>query len=195
MLWDLKMRYRGGLNSMTASYEKIVEAYENRYEIYAKKSFEKPDSQMVNGRRLCDYYGQIWADDSERIKIENRTPLQLERDRILYSDILRKQTEKYHVLYSGTQRVTRNYTTHTMRLAHVVRAMCSGLGLNSDFGEAIALGCKSGAVSFIHAAKEKVHEWVLYKINEFDEENKRSTTTTSKQKNYQLQLNGVILQN
>jgi dGTP triphosphohydrolase len=141
---------------------------------YAKKSFEADEASacFVDGGEIQRFYSDLWRKPGGTLKLRNRTPLQLERDRILYSAGMRKQTEKYHVLFSGQRRIVRNYTTHTMRMAQVTRAICSGLRLNAEFAEAIALGAKLGAVPFIHAGKVAVAEWVRAKILELD--NKKS---------------------
>jgi len=168
-------------------YHVLVSALESGLAVYAKKSFESFSPSLINGDEALKIYQDIWASTTGRAKLSNRTPLQLERDRILYSDILRKQTEKYHVLYNGQRRITRNYTTHTMRMAHVARSICRGLKLNSDFAEAMALGCKAGAVPFIHAAKDVVHDWIIQRLYDVD---KNYRETISRQSEH-LKLDGT----
>jgi dGTP triphosphohydrolase len=82
---------------------------------------------------------------------------------------MRKQTEKYHVLYNGQRRIVRSYATHAMKMAQVTRAICKGLRLNQDFGEAIALGAKVGAAPFIHAAKDVMGTWAFSKVKMYDQ--------------------------
>ena len=81
---------------------------------------------------------------------------------------MRKQTEKYHVLYNGQRRIVRSYATHTMKMAQVSRAICRGLGLNQDFAEAIALGAKLGSVPFVHAAKHTMSKWAEERLRRLD---------------------------
>src|SRR5258706_5981932 len=132
-------------------YKTQVEFIEAGLADYAKKSF---DSHLfVDGGLLFKFYNDLWSKDNDRIKLFNRTPIQLERDRILYSNGIRKQSEKYHILFRGNTKIVRNYITHTMRMMQVCRAICRGLKLNEDFAEAIALGSKLGALPFIHASK------------------------------------------
>ena len=151
-------------------YKGFVENTESDLREGAKKSFEDFSPDLVDGRKAFDFYSNLSRTQEGRVKLFNRTPLQLERDRILYSPLLRKQTEKYHVLYSGQKRITRNYTTHTMRMAHVARSVAKALNLNHDFAEAIALGCKAGASPFIHAAKDSIDQWIKMKIRDIDNE-------------------------
>lgn len=140
---------------------------------YAKRSFESTGMQFVDGEDAREFFEKRWRNPDTALKLRNRTPLQIERDRILYSDLLRKQTDKYHVLYSGNHRIVRNYTTHTMRMTQVVRSICRSLRLNSDFAEALALGSKMGATPFIHAAKEAVPKWLGTKIESIDREKRK----------------------
>src|SRR6185312_9940238 len=137
---------------------------------YAKKSFEGFSQVFVDGGIIHKFFEDQWADERKNKRLLRRTPLQIERDRILYSSGAKKQTEKYHVLYNGQRRIVRNYITHTMRMMQVTRAICRGLDLNGDFAEAIALGSKVGALPFIHASKGEVSEWIKNKIISLDKE-------------------------
>ncbi|MFP5205894.1 MAG: hypothetical protein ACLGSH_11105 [Acidobacteriota bacterium] len=151
------------------SYKDHVEKLEAGLPPYAKKSFESFSPKFIDGGGIHDFYETLWKKTPSGIpKLQSRTPLQLERDRILYSPALRKQTEKYHVLYNGQRRIVRNYTTHTMRMAQVTRAICRGLSLNGDFAEAMALGAKAGAAPFIHASKRPIADWIIGKVKELD---------------------------
>ncbi|MFZ6769676.1 hypothetical protein ACO0LM_21690 [Undibacterium sp. Di26W] len=134
----------------------------------AKRSFENFSNEFVDGGDIFSYYSAQW--EKNKFKLRHRTPVQLERDRILYSPGMRKQTEKYHVLYNGQRRIVRAYATHAMKMAQVARAIARGLELNQDFAEAIALGSKVGAVPFIHAAKTKMTEWAELKLKVLDAE-------------------------
>ena len=162
----------------TETYKEHVENLETGLAIFAKKSFEPFSQTFVDGRAIYDYYEAQWRASPGKLKFLNRTPLQLERDRILYSGAIRKQTEKYHVLYNGPRRIVRNYTTHTMRMAQVTRSICRGLGLNADFAEAIAIGSKAGAVPFIHATKGPIGEWIKQRVWKLDENNAKTTSQT-----------------
>lgn len=150
-------------------YHKTVAALEATLAKCAKRSFEPFSNEFVDGGDVFSYYAQQW-EKGNKFKLRHRTPIQLERDRVLYSPSMRKQTEKYHVLYNGQRRIVRAYATHTMKMAQVSRAMARGLDLNQDFAEAIALGAKVGAVPFIHAAKSKMSEWAETKLRKIDEE-------------------------
>lgn len=90
----------------------------------AKRSFESFSPEFVDGRDVFSHFASRWQKEGNRVMLRNRTPIQLERDRILYSQGMRKQTEKYHVLYNGQRRIVRAYATHTMKMAQVARAIC-----------------------------------------------------------------------
>jgi hypothetical protein len=156
-------------------YSKVVEHIEEPLGLWAKRSFEPFSPEFVDGGNYHQYYADQYADSDHRPRIENRTPLQIERDRVLYSGGMRKLTEKYHVLYSGDRRITRNFTTHTMRMAQVARAISNGLKLNADFAEAIALGAKVGAPPFVHASKHVVAKWLRDRLEDLDKEETKTS--------------------
>ncbi|MEQ1764523.1 MAG: hypothetical protein ABL984_15440 [Pyrinomonadaceae bacterium] len=143
-------------------YRDLIKYVEGNLAGYAIKS--EDCTTFIDGTDSVQVYSDMWASDNDRYKINNRTPIQHQRDRILYSHGVRKQAERYHVLYQGGHRVLRNYITHTMRMMQVTKSICRGLRLNQDFAEAIALGSKLGALPFIHASKGAVSEWMKRKI-------------------------------
>ena len=151
---------------MLDNYEHIVKHLESDLADYAMKSFDS--KTFVDGGELFAYYSDLWKKDIENIKLTNRTPIQHQRDRILYSNGVRKQSERYHILYKGGQRIIRNYITHTMRMMQVARTICRALKLNEDFAEAIVLGSKVGALPFIHASKSIVSDWIIEKVKAYD---------------------------
>lgn len=151
-------------------YHVQVTRIESGLSPYAKRSFESFSPVFIDGTEVHASYAALWKDNVRRSRLTNRTPLQIERDRIVYSNASRKLTEKYHVIYSGRRRIIRNYVTHVMRLVQVSRALCRGLALNGDFAEAIALGSKVGALPFIHASKRSVSEWVRRRLRGIDDD-------------------------
>jgi hypothetical protein len=93
-------------------YFQTVKAYEESLLKCAKRSFEPFSNEFVDGGDIFSYYSEQW-EKGNKLKLRHRTPIQLERDRVLYSPGMRKQTEKYHVLYNGQRRIIRAYATHT----------------------------------------------------------------------------------
>lgn len=133
--------------------------------------------QFTDGSDAIKWFEDQWARDKGQARLLGRTPLMLERDRILYSDELRRQADKHHLLFHGRQRVIRDYTTHTLRVAHVARSVTRRLGLNTDLAEAIALGSKVGAVAFLHVSKLMVDEWVRDRLRDIDDAASRQQQT------------------
>ncbi len=165
---------------MSESYKNVVDIIEGDLASYAIKSFDS--TKFVDGEEVFKHYIDIWNKDVENIKLNNRTPIQHQRDKILYSNGVRKQSERYHILFKGGQRIIRNYITHTMRMMQVTRTICRALKLNEDFAEAIVLGSKIGALPFIHASKNKVSDWVIEKIRAIDEKEQLAYETTKNSK-------------
>jgi dGTP triphosphohydrolase len=163
---------------MLDTYESVVQHLEGSLGNYAMKSFDS--KTFVDGGEFFAYYTDIWKKDTENFKLNNRTPIQHQRDRILYSNGVRKQSERYHILYRGGQRIIRNYITHTMRMMQVARTICRALKLNEDFAEAIVLGSKVGALPFIHASKDKVSNWIKEKIKIYDQHEEQYASKTQK---------------
>ena len=171
-----------GTDTPRSEYFEIVNKAEEPLGLLAKRSFEPFSPTFLDGADYYQHYADLWADTDHRPRIANRTPLQIERDRVLYSAGMRKLTEKYHVLYTGERRITRNFTTHTMRMAQVARAISHGLHLNADFAEAIALGAKAGAPPFVHASKSTVAKWIRDKVTDIDHEESKATAGITQQK-------------
>jgi dGTP triphosphohydrolase len=152
----------------TESYEAHVADIESRYATLARRSFDSESQKFVDGGEIYAHFSKEWEDDTKRVRLVRRTPLQIERDRIIYAPINRKLAEKYQVLYNGPRKVIRNYTTHVARLVQASQAICHRLKLNQDFAEAIALGAKCGAPPFVHASKVPLSDWVQATILKID---------------------------
>lgn len=166
-------------------YHKTVNHIEDPLRPCAKRSFDS--HHFLGGEDVFSYFSRQWARKENQLKLRYRSPIQIERDRILYSHGMRKQTEKYHVLYNGQRRIVRAYATHTMKMAQVARAICRGLRLNQDFAEAIALGAKIGAIPFLHASKGIVSEWAENKVISIDNSLSSENPVNNSKKN-QLSL-------
>ncbi|WP_395640510.1 hypothetical protein [Pseudolysinimonas sp.] len=116
---------------------------------------------LLTGESAVEVLGRSYADPETQSRVKGRTPLSLDRDRILYSDRFRRQDDKYHVLLFGNTTRARNYTSHAVKAAHLARVIATRLRLNPDLAEAIALGSKIGAVPFIHVGKDRVPDWII----------------------------------
>ncbi|WP_159805195.1 hypothetical protein [Cellulomonas citrea] len=151
---------------MPAGYEDHVAELEAGIGEFGFRSMSA--SLVKGGRDSFEYYSEVWRTSEGEAKLRGRTPVSLDRDRILYSDEFRRQDEKYHVLFIGGSRLARNYTTHALRAAHVARSVANRLKLNSELVEAIVLGSKVGGVPFVHRGKRIVADWVKAQIKAQD---------------------------
>lgn len=151
---------------MTDSYLAHVRTIEASFGEFAFPS--ERIQTFLDGTDAFKHFEDQWQTEPGRARLQGRTPFTLERDRILYSDELRQQADKHHLLFYRNQRVSRAYTTHTLRVAHVSRSIAGRLLLNPDLAEAISLGCKVGAVPFVHVAKHTVDAWVRDRLSEID---------------------------
>jgi dGTPase len=79
-----------------------------------------------------------------------RTPLQRDRDRIVYSKAFRRLKHKTQVFVSPEGDHYRTRLTHTLEVTQVSRTVARALGLNEDLTEAIGLGHDLGHSPFGH---------------------------------------------
>jgi dGTP triphosphohydrolase len=151
---------------------------------------------FLDGTDVERSYEDKWNTPEGRERYRFRTPLMVERDRILYSREMRRMTEKYHVLFQGPDRILRSYTTQTLRTAHVARTVSAALYLNTHFAEGLALGAKLGAVPFVHRAKHTADDFLKKKVQAADR-GVKPPTVKSKLKTVQETLfpdgNGIVL--
>lgn len=161
---------------MSESYLEHVKSLERSLGPFAFRS--ERIAQLTDGSDAFRTFQSEWSDPSGgSARLQGRTPFMRERDRILYSDELRRQADKHHLLFYRNQRVRRDYVTHTLRMAQVARAICGRLNLNTDLAEAIAFGSKVGGVPFLHISKLTVDAWVRDQIHAIDEAQTRQQGT------------------
>jgi dGTP triphosphohydrolase len=125
-------------------------------------------SLLADRSDAVKWFEDQWQSTEGRARLTGRSPLMLERDRILYSDEFRAQSGRHHMLFSAGARTARDYSAHILRMSQVSRAICGRLDLNSSLAEAIALGAKVGGVPFIHVGKNAVDAWVRGRIKDLD---------------------------
>ncbi|WP_434811523.1 hypothetical protein [Microbacterium sp. bgisy189] len=137
--------------------------------------FKSERGFVLNGTPSIEHYSKLWEMGSEnQAKLTGRSPSHLDRDRVLYSDAFRALDDKFHTLFYGNHRRARNYTTHSLRAAHVARVSAQRLGLNVELAEAVALASKVGSVPFIHRGRTQVDVWVREQIAEMDRHHKET---------------------
>lgn len=85
-----------------------------------------------------------------------RTCFQRDRDRILYSKAFRRLIHKTQVFIAPEGDHYRTRLTHTLEVSQLARAVSSGLRLNLDLTEAVALGHDLGHSPFGHAGESEL---------------------------------------
>lgn len=87
-----------------------------------------------------------------------RTPFQLDRDRIVYSNSFRRLKHKTQVFLSPLGDHYRTRLTHTLEVAQMARNIARAMRLNEDLAEAIALGHDLGHTPFGHGGETALTE-------------------------------------
>ena len=87
-----------------------------------------------------------------------RTPFQLDRDRIVYSNAFRRLKHKTQVFLSPLGDHFRTRLTHTLEVSEIARNIARAMRLNEDLAEAIALGHDLGHTPFGHGGETALTE-------------------------------------
>ena len=87
-----------------------------------------------------------------------RTPFQLDRDRIVYSNAFRRLKYKTQVFLSPLGDHYRTRLTHTLEVSETARNITRAMRLNEDLAEAIALGHDLGHTPFGHGGETALIE-------------------------------------
>lgn len=107
-------------------------------------------------------YGSLSRDAFRRKPEENvcsiRTPYQLDRDRIVYSNAFRRLKHKTQVFLSPLGDHYRTRLTHTLEVAEISRNLARAMRLNEDLAEAVALGHDLGHTPFGHGGETALIE-------------------------------------
>ncbi len=102
-------------------------------------------------------YGAPSTETTRRREEQNscniRTPFQLDRDRIVYSNSFRRLKYKTQVFLSPLGDHYRTRLTHTLEVSEIARNIARAFALNEDLAEAIALGHDLGHTPFGHGGE------------------------------------------
>ncbi|MBF0376306.1 MAG: deoxyguanosinetriphosphate triphosphohydrolase [Desulfamplus sp.] len=113
-------------------------------------------------KRFLSQYGCPSANAGPRFKEESvcsiRTPFQLDRDRIVYSNAFRRLKHKTQVFLSPLGDHYRTRLTHTLEVSEIARNIARAMRLNEDLAEAIALGHDLGHTPFGHGGETALKE-------------------------------------
>jgi dGTPase len=138
------------------------------------KSTEKPfdklsirESFQQREKSFLSKYGSLSAETKGRVKEEEacsiRTPYQLDRDRIVYSNSFRRLKHKTQVFLSPLGDHFRTRLTHTLEVSEIARNIARAMRMNEDLAEAIALGHDLGHTPFGHGGETVLQE--IYSSN------------------------------
>lgn len=122
----------------------IREAYQARETSFLSR-FACPSS-MTKGRR------------KKEEPCSMRTPFQIDRDRIVYSNAFRRLKYKTQVFLSPMGDHYRTRLTHTLEVSQIARNISRALRLNEDLAEAVALGHDLGHTPFGHGGETALQE-------------------------------------
>ncbi len=113
-------------------------------------------------RRFLSNHGCSSSDAGPRFREESvcsiRTPFQLDRDRIVYSNAFRRLKHKTQVFLSPLGDHYRTRLTHTLEVSEIARNIARAMRLNEDLAEAIALGHDLGHTPFGHGGETALKE-------------------------------------
>jgi len=107
-------------------------------------------------------YGCLSNETKGRSKKEDpcpiRTPFQIDRDRIVYSNAFRRLKHKTQVFLAPLGDHYRTRLTHTLEVAEIARTIARAMRLNEDLTEAVALGHDLGHTPFGHGGEAALKE-------------------------------------
>jgi len=131
-------------------------------EIKLRKNLCIREQFQIREKNFLSEYGTLSAEAKRQNAAENscniRTPFQLDRDRIVYSNSFRRLKHKTQVFLSPLGDHYRTRLTHTLEVAQISRNIARAMQLNEDLAEAIALGHDLGHTPFGHGGETALIE-------------------------------------
>ncbi|MFO7753133.1 MAG: deoxyguanosinetriphosphate triphosphohydrolase [Desulfobacteraceae bacterium] len=121
-----------------------------------RETFQGREKSFLSG------YAALSSVTRGRVVPENdcsiRTPYQMDRDRIVYSNSFRRLKHKTQVFLSPLGDHYRTRLTHTLEVSEIARNIARALRMNEDLAEAIALGHDLGHTPFGHGGETALKE-------------------------------------
>jgi dGTPase len=119
-----------------------------QFQIREKNFLSKYGTRSTKAKRI----------DETKNHCSIRTPFQLDRDSIVYSNSFRRLKHKTQVFLSPLGDHYRTRLTHTLEVAEIARNITRAMRLNEDLAEAIALGHDLGHTPFGHGGEAALKE-------------------------------------
>jgi dGTPase len=121
-----------------------------------REEFQKRETNFISP------FGCLSAHSRGRTRPEAlcsiRTPFQVDKDRILFSNAFRRLKHKTQVFLNPSGDEYRTRLTHTLEVAQIARTIARAMFLNEDLAEAIALGHDLGHTPFGHGGETVLKE-------------------------------------
>jgi len=115
-----------------------------------------------------------------------RTPFQIDRDRIVYSNAFRRLKYKTQVFLSPLGDHYRTRLTHTLEVSEIARNIARAMRLNEDLAEAVALGHDLGHTPFGHGGETALQEIYSLKFSHAEQSLRVVDTLENKGKGLNL---------
>ncbi|OGR10186.1 MAG: deoxyguanosinetriphosphate triphosphohydrolase [Desulfobacterales bacterium RIFOXYA12_FULL_46_15] len=128
---------------------------------------------QIREKNFLSEYGTLSANTKRHHNEDQicniRTPFQLDRDRIVYSNAFRRLKHKTQVFLSPLGDHYRTRLTHTLEVAEISRNIARAMRLNEDLSEAIALGHDLGHTPFGHGGETALIEVFSHHFSHSDQ--------------------------
>ena len=125
-----------------------------------REELEKLEHQHLNPLAAFADESKGRLREEEHRDTDVRTCYQRDVDRIVHSKAFRRLMHKTQVFLSPEGDHYRTRMTHTLEVTRISRAIATGLGLNVDLAEAIAMGHDLGHTPFGHAGEVALTECI-----------------------------------
>ncbi|MBF0210505.1 MAG: deoxyguanosinetriphosphate triphosphohydrolase [Desulfamplus sp.] len=146
-----------GVNSLNTQYNNLDYKKTSEHEASSICELYQEREKSFLSKHSC-----LSVNAGPRLKEESlcsiRTPFQLDRDRIVYSNAFRRLKHKTQVFLSPLGDHYRTRLTHTLEVSEIARNIARAMRLNEDLAEAIALGHDLGHTPFGHGGETALKE-------------------------------------
>ncbi|GAB6146321.1 deoxyguanosinetriphosphate triphosphohydrolase [Desulfocicer niacini] len=135
---------------------------ENKHGSESPPGLSIRETYQARENKFLSPFGCPSAMAGERAREETscsiRTPFQMDRDRIVYSNAFRRLKHKTQVFLSPLGDHYRTRMTHTLEVSETARNIARAMRLNEDLAEAISLGHDLGHTPFGHGGETALKE-------------------------------------